>query len=116
MNGTCAGGTERHRPDGPPVGNESVELIVGAQTETVMPSFPFAASCQNVMSGFLSRGVSLPEVARSVRKRLYCRRCASRFGRRIEGPLAFLGGPFNYLPTQKRCSPITETEDRMLRP
>ncbi len=107
MNGTCAGGTGAFIDQMAALLKMSpVELdSLAGLTQT---HHPIASRCgvfaKSDVQGLMARGLPLPEVARSVMQAVVLQTISGLgFGKRIEGPLAFLGGPFHHLPTLKHC-------------
>ena len=106
MNGTCAGGTGAFIDQMAALLEMSpVELDrLAAQTEN---EHVIASRCgvfaKSDVQGLLARGIPIPEVARSVIKAVVLQTISGLgFGKKICGPLAFLGGPFHFLPTLKK--------------
>ncbi len=105
MNGTCAGGTGAFIDQMAAllqINPQQLDDLAG-QTRTY---HAIASRCgvfaKSDVQGLLARGLPLPEVARSVMRAVVLQTISGLgFGRRIQGPLAFLGGPFHHLPSLK---------------
>jgi predicted CoA-substrate-specific enzyme activase len=107
MNGTCAGGTGAFIDQMASLLKispmELDNLAGGTRTH-----HPIASRCgvfaKSDVQGLLSRGIPLPEAARSVMQAVVLQTISGLgFGKRIQGPLAYLGGPFHHLPVLKAC-------------
>lgn len=107
MNGTCAGGTGAFIDQmASLLGITPSELDKLAGQTSI--HHPIASRCgvfaKSDVQGLVSRGIPLPEVARSVMQAVVLQTISGLgFGKRIEGPLVFLGGPFHHLPVLKQC-------------